>query len=157
MYRFKTYESKDSPWIEDEEEIRALAEDVNKAIDIVVKGWRGYCPFWIYPIDVSGGVHERDTGYEEFSGGRYAFDLDDKGAWVDKLVEDFNAEKAKLKGTWFSNLTFDRIDVIIMGCYGPVVLTFQRRQVEVTVCYDEEYKYREKAMLSEFERVFGSA
>ncbi len=48
-------------WVENEEEIRALAEDVNKAIEIVVRRWRSLWPFAIFPIDVSGGCHEPDT------------------------------------------------------------------------------------------------
>ena len=63
MYKYKVFMPESRFWVEKEEEIRALAEDVNKAIEIVVRRWRSLWPFAIFPIDVSGGCHERDTGY----------------------------------------------------------------------------------------------
>ena len=55
MYKYKVFKPESRFWVEKEEEIRALAEDVNKAIEIVVRRWRSLWPFAIFPIDVSGG------------------------------------------------------------------------------------------------------
>ncbi len=100
MYKYKVFMPESRFWVEKEEEIRALAEDVNKAIEIVVRRWRSLWPFAIFPIDVSGGCHERDTGYEAFSGGSYPFyDRSTERSWVDCLTEDFRKEeKEKLDG-----------------------------------------------------------
>ena len=153
MKRYKVFKPESWFWIENEEEIRALAKDVDKAIEIVVKRWRYLWPYTIYPIDVSGGCHERETGYEEFSGGSYPYNP----SWVDELVKDFKKEEAKLYGTWFHTLCFDTIQVVIVGRRGPVVLTFYRGEMTVTIRYDDEYKDEEDALLDEFEQVFGLA
>ena len=158
MDRYKVFKPESWFWIENEKEIRALAEDVNKAIDIVVRRWRRLWPYTIYPIDVSGGCHERDTSYEMFSGGSYPlYDRDTDKTWVDMLVDDFRKEEERLDGCWFSILCFDTITVVIIGHRGPVVLTFYRGEMAVTICYDDEYKAEEKELLDEFERVFGRA
>ena len=159
MFKYKVFKPESWFWIENEDEIRALAEDVNKAIDIVVEGWRQLWPYTIYPVDVSGGCHERDTGYEEFSGGSYAFYDDEANqSWVDKLVEDFHREeKIKLDGCWFTVLCFDTIRVMIVGRRGPIVLSFSSGEMAVTISYDEAYKDEQRALLEAFENTFGHA
>ena len=157
MDRYKVFKPESWFWIENEKEIRALADDVNKAIDIVVKGWRRLWPYEVYPIDVSGGCHERDTGYETFSGGSYPYDDWDNSSWVDLLVDDFKKEEEQLDGGWFNTLNFDTIRVMIVGRHGPIVLTFRRGEMSVTVRYDDNYKDEEKALLAEFEQTFGIA
>ena len=158
MYKYKVFKPGSWFWVEKEKEIWALAEDVNKAIEIVVKRWRGLWPFTIYPIDVSGGCHERDTGYEAFSGGSYLFyDHGTDSSWVERLIQDFRKEeKEKLDGCWYSTLSFDTITVLITGPRGPVVLVFRRGEMAVTISYDDEYKAEEIEMLNEFEQVFGT-
>ena len=157
MYKYKVFMPESRFWVEKEEEIRALAEDVNKAIEIVVRRWRSLWPFAIFPIDVSGGCHERDTGYEAFSGGSYPFyDRSTERSWVDCLTEDLRKEeKEKLDGCWYTVLNFETVTVLITGHRGPVVLTFRRGEMAVTICYDDEYKGEEKELLNEFEQVFG--
>ena len=52
MYKFKTYCSEDGLWFTNEEEIRALAADVDKAINIIVKPWEHLVPYTVWPIVV---------------------------------------------------------------------------------------------------------
>lgn len=148
MYRFKTFRSEDWFWITNEKEIRSLCADVDKAINIVVDPWRRLFPFSVWPIVVSGGCHERDTGYEAFSGGEYPW----RDGWVEKLVEDFNKEKNELDGSWFNKLNFSDIIVIIFGRFGPIVLEFEDGEMAVTVCYDD--KEEERNLLDRFAEAF---
>ena len=147
MYHFKTFRSDDWFWITNEKEIRALAADVDKAINIVVEPWR-YCPYSVWPIVISGGCHERDTGYEAFSGGEYPW----QDGWVESLVKDFNREKGQLDGGWFNTLNFSTIVVVIMGYDGPIVLEFEDGEMAVTVAYDD--KMKEQELLNRFAEAF---
>ncbi len=157
MYKYKVFTSENGLWVENEKEIRTLGANVNKAIEIVIKKWKRLSPYSVYPIDVSGGCHERDTGYETFSGGFYPYYGGTDCTWIDMLVDDFKKEaEEKLDGTWFTTLNFATIRVMIVGRYGPIVLTFRRGEMAVTICYDEEYKNEETALLNEFEQVFGA-
>ena len=151
MYHFKTFRSEDWFWITNEQEIRALAADVDKAINIIVEPWERRYPFSVWPIVVSGGCHERDTGYEAFNGGEYPW----REGWTDKLVEDFNREKGDLDGGWFSTLNFSTMIVVIMGYDGPIVLEFERGEMAVTVRYDDEEEERDQLdrLAEEFELV----
>ncbi len=156
MYRYNVYRPKSWFWIENEEEIRALAEDVNKAIEIVRKVWPHYS-YSVGPVFVSGGCHERDTGYEMFSGGVYPIKKHSTGqSWEDLLVEDFNKEKEALDGWWYNTLNFDKISVHIDSPRGPIMLEFYRGEMLVTICYDEDEKDKERELLAEFEREFGA-
>ena len=114
---------------------------------------RRFRSFLEHGIDgvVNGGCHERDTGYEAFSGGEYPW----REGWVEKLIEDYEKEEDELDGTWFNTLNFDEITVIIMGCYGPIVLQFYRGEMIVTVSYDN--KEKEQVLLSKFEEAFGKS
>lgn len=150
MYHFKTFRSEDWFWITNETEIRALASDVDKAINIVVEPWRRLFPFSVWPVVVSGGCHERDTGYEAFNGGEYPW----RDGWVDQLVEDFTKEKGELDGSWFSTLSFSDITVVIFGRFGPIVLEFEGGKMAVTVCYDKENKDDEQVLLDRFAAEF---
>lgn len=151
MYRFKTFRPEDWFWITNEKEIKSLCADVEKAIQIVLGTWNRWSPSSVWPIVVSGGCHERDTGYETFSGGEYPW----REGWVEKLIEDYEKEEDELDGTWFNTLNFDEITVIIMGCYGPIVLQFYRGEMIVTVSYDN--KEKEQVLLSKFEEAFGKS
>ena len=153
MYHYKTYRSEDWFWITNETEIRALAADVDKAINIIVEPWESLFPFSVWPIVVEGGCHERDTGYEAFSGGEYPWRSD----WVEKLVEDFNKEKKALDGGWFNKLNFAIITVIIIGYDGPIVLQFKDGEMAVTISYDEDDKGKEQNLLGKLEEAFEKA
>ena len=159
MYRYRVFRPKGLFWIENEREIRALAEDVDKAVGIAADRWSALGPYHIYPIEVGGGCRERDTGYEMFGGGSYPiFDSVENRPWADRLIEDFRKEeKEKLDGGWFSVLSFETVRVLIVGRPGPVLLHFRRGTMTVTVCCDEKYKDEERALLAEFEREFGLA
>ena len=154
MYRYKVYNPK-TGWMESVEDIRNLAKDVNKAIQILIDQWK-YDSFFIYPISVFGGVHERDTGYEMFSGGSYPVKpYQSRNNWDAALIRDFKKEEAALDGCWFNTLSFDTIRVIAHSPNGPVVLDFFRGEMAVTICFDEAYKNREREILSKFEEAFG--
>ena len=153
MYRFNCFRSEDWFWIRTEEDIRALAADVDKAINIVLGTYDRWSSCSVWPIVVCGGCHERETGYEAFSGGEYPW----RDGWVENLLKDFKAEEADLDGGWFCYLNFDEIIVNIMGYYGPIVLQFYRGEMIVTVSYDDDHKDKERELLEKFEEAFGKA
>ncbi len=156
MYRYKVYDSK-TGWIESAEDIRKLAKDVNKAIQILEDHWK-YYSYSIDPVQAFGGVHERETGYEAFSGGSYpVIDWKTRRSWVTALIRDFQKEEAALDGSWFNTLSFDTIRVIFSSPKGPIVLDFHRGEMAVTICFDELYKDKEREILSKFEEAFGSS
>lgn len=153
MYRFKTFRSEDWFWITNEKEIRSLCADVDKAIHIAIGTFDRWSPYSVWPIVVGGGCHERDTGYETFSGGEYPW----HEGWVEKLLMDFKEQEAQLKGSWFSYLNFDEIIVVVMGYYGPIILQFYRGEMIVTVSYDDDDKEKEQELLAKFEESFGKS
>ena len=153
MYRYNCFRSEDWFWIRTEEEIRALSADVDKAINIVLGTYDRWSSCSVWPIVVGGGCHERDTGYETFSGGEYPW----REGWVEYLLKDFKEEEADLDGGWFCYLNFDEMIVNIMGYYGPIVLQFYRGEMIVTVSYDDDHKEKEQELLEKFEEAFGKA
>ena len=86
----------DSPfrfWVESLNMVIRLLDMVRTAVGIVADR-------------VGGGVHELDTGYEEFHQVYGSF------AELERcLIDDYRAMEASLRGTWLSTLNFEYIEI----------------------------------------------
>ena len=73
---------------------------------------------------VGGGVHERDTGYEDFFQ-KYASYAD----MEDHLCDNFSAEESKLDGLWFDTLNFEYMRVSLEKGAQKGSLTYSRGEM----------------------------
>ena len=94
----------DSPfrlWVESLNMVIRLLDMVRTAVGIVAD-----FGFEARTCRVGGGVHELDTGYEEFHQVYGSF------AELERcLIDDYRAMEASLRGTWLSTLNFEYIEI----------------------------------------------
>lgn len=153
MYEFKNAYRQEDPFVTKVSEIRELADAAEKAIAII-RSHHEYCPFVVPCVYVEGGCHERDTGYMEFDGGTYPY-RDGDTAWYDALIHDFEEEKAKLDGGWFSTLNFSNVVITVLAQSVPIVLKLENGALRITMSYPAYWGNNEKEILHDLEKEFG--
>ena len=95
---------------------------------------------------VGGGVHERDTGYEDFFH-KYASFAD----MEEHLCDDFSNEEAELDGLWFNTLNFEYMTVGLEKGVKKGTLTYSRGEMTLRLDADEEaLERRIQAVLEPF-------
>jgi len=156
MYFFKAFQT-DVPWITSVREIKDLAATAEKAIDIVCEEFK-YYPCRVDSVSISGGIHERDTGFESFASRKYPY-RDGEKSWSGLLAEDFSKEEDELirsTGGYFSTLNFSSVMITLLLTGEPVVLHLTRwGNLEVMLPWEKgEHKDR---ILAALEREFGPA
>lgn len=82
---------------------------------------------------VGGGVHERDTGYEDFFH-KYASFAD----MEEHLCDDFSAEEGELDGLWFDTLNFEYMTVGLEKGVQKGSLTYSRGEMTLRLDAGEE-------------------
>ena len=94
---------------------------MSKAVKIAKK--QGYT---VGKVQVFGGVHELDTGYESFSNKTYS-NFEDA---LERLPIDFAAEEAKLDGQWLTTLNFEFLTVELFKDDKQYSLLFNRGKLK---------------------------
>ena len=88
-------------WVESLDMVMRLLDTVRTAVGIMAA-----FGFEAQTCRVDGGVHELDTGYEEF---RQVYDSFTELERC--LVDDYKAQEASLDGTWLTTLNFKYIEI----------------------------------------------
>ena len=108
-------------WIGSVSQVKKLLFYMAKAVDVAKK--QGYT---IGKVQVFGGVHELDTGYESFSNKTYP-NFEDA---LEQLPIDFAEEAAKLDGQWFNTLNFEFLTVELFKDKKSYSLIFNRGKLK---------------------------
>lgn len=88
-------------WVESLDMVMRLLDTVKAAVGIMAA-----FGFEAQTCQVGGGVHELDTGYEEF---RQVYDSFTELERC--LIDDYKAQEASLDGTWLTTLNFNYIEI----------------------------------------------
>ena len=108
-------------WIVCEEQIEELLDIFGKINQILISSG-----FTVKEVKAFGGVHERDTGYEDFCRHYDSFE-----ECKELLVRQFQADSDKLDGTWFDTLNFGNFSMTAK-CNGEF-LTAEFKDNKITV------------------------
>ena len=108
-------------WIESVSQVKKLLFYMEKAVEVAKD--QGYI---IGKVQVFGGVHELDTGYESFSNKTYSkFEYA-----LEQLPIDFAEEEAKLDGQWLNTLNFEFLTVELFKDDKQYSLIFDRGKLK---------------------------
>ncbi len=109
-------------WVESLNMVMRLLDTVRTAVGIVAA-----FGFEAQTCRVDGGVHELDTGYEEFCQVYGSF------AELERcLVDDYKAKEASLDGTWLTTLNFGYIEIQLVRNSGCDTMRFFRGKMKLS-------------------------
>lgn len=116
-----TYDRPGGFWVETITLVEELMGYLRKAVGIAESAG-----FEARECVVDGGVHERDTGYEDFSRRYSSFaELDTR------LISDYKNEEATLDGLWFNTLNFAYIEVQLVKAEKSIKMNFCRGVLKI--------------------------
>ena len=128
-------------WVEDTKQICDIFSWMKPCLDVL--SMAGYTDCGAV---VGGGVHEMDTGYEDFFH-RYASFSD----MEEHLLDDFSAEESKLDGFWFSTLNFEYITIDLEKDALKGSLNYYRGKMTLRLNGEDEIERQIQAVLEPFQ------